>query len=148
MVILEFLKGILLESFGLLNKMSPYLLLGFFFAGILRVFFSPEKVVKHLGYGKTGPVIKAALFGIPLPLCSCGVIPAAVSLRRQGANKGATLSFLITIGITLFMEGMHKHVPKAYIYLPMGFALLVEILQMRYEHNKRMLRNPSGESGS
>ena len=47
------------------------------------------------------------------------------------------LSFLITIGITIFMEGMHKHVPKAYIYLPMGFALMVEMLQMRYEQNRR-----------
>jgi predicted tellurium resistance membrane protein TerC len=51
--------------------------------------------------------------------------------------KILALSFLITIGITIFMEGLHKHVPKAYIYLPMGFALMVEILQMRYEHNLR-----------
>jgi predicted tellurium resistance membrane protein TerC len=41
------------------------------------------------------------------------------------------LSFLITIGVTIFMEGMQQHVPKGYIYLPMGFALLVELLQMR-----------------
>jgi len=53
---------------------------------------------------------------------------------------------LITIGVTIFMEGMHKHVPKAYIYLPMGFALLVESLQMRYEINKQRLagKNPAG----
>lgn len=50
--------------------------------------------------------------------------------------KILALSFLITIGITIFMEGMHTHVPKTYIYLPMGFALLVEILQMRYEKNR------------
>lgn len=53
------------------------------------------------------------------------------------ALKILALSFLITIGITIFMEGLHKHVPKAYIYLPMGFALMVEMLQMRYEHNLR-----------
>ena len=47
---------------------------------------------------------------------------------------------LITIGVTLFMEGRHKHVPKAYIYLPMGFVLLVEMLQMRYDHNRRRKR--------
>ncbi len=58
------------------------------------MFFSPEKVSRHLGRGKASSVVKAALFGIPLPLCSCGVIPTAISLRRQGANKGATLSFL------------------------------------------------------
>lgn len=54
------------------------------------------------------------------------------------AIKILALAFLVTIGVTLFMEGMHRHVPKAYIYLPMGFALAVELLQMRYEHNKRM----------
>ncbi|MBW1678846.1 MAG: SO_0444 family Cu/Zn efflux transporter [Deltaproteobacteria bacterium] len=99
-VILDFIMGILFESYELLNKMSPYLLFGFFFAGLLRVFFSPEKVARHLGKGKTGPVIKAALIGIPLPLCSCGVIPTAISLRRQGASKGATLSFLISTPTT------------------------------------------------
>ncbi len=100
MVILDFLRGILFESFQLLGRMSPYLLFGFFFAGILRVFSSPEKVARHLGEGRVSSVIKAALFGIPLPLCSCGVIPTAISLRRQGANKGATLSFLISTPTT------------------------------------------------
>ena len=100
MVILDFLGGVLFESFRLLEKMSPYLLFGFFFAGALRVFFSPEKVSRHLGKGGISSVIKAALFGIPLPLCSCGVIPTAISLRRQGANKGATLSFLISTPTT------------------------------------------------
>lgn len=54
-----------------------------------------------------------------------------------GLERVLALSFLITIGVTIFMEGLHKHVPKAYIYLPMGFALMVEILQMRYEHNRQ-----------
>lgn len=56
------------------------------------------------------------------------------------ALKILALSFLITIGVTIFMEGMHEHVPKAYIYLPMGFALFVELLQMRYERNIKRLR--------
>ena len=56
MVILGVLQGILLESLRLLGRMSPYLLFGFFFAGLLRVFFSPEKVAQHLGKGRTGPV--------------------------------------------------------------------------------------------
>ncbi|MGD9275034.1 MAG: TerC family protein [Desulfobacterales bacterium] len=63
--------------------------------------------------------------------------PIGEFILRHPALKILALSFLITIGITIFMEGLHKHVPKAYIYLPMGFALLVEILQMRYEHNRR-----------
>jgi len=99
-VILDFIQGTLNESFQLLGRMSPYLLFGFFFAGILRVFSSSEKVARHLGEGRVSSVIKAALFGIPLPLCSCGVIPTAISLRRQGANKGATLSFLISTPTT------------------------------------------------
>lgn len=63
--------------------------------------------------------------------------PIGEFILRNPALKILALSFLITIGVTIFMEGMHKHVPKAYIYLPMGFALVVEILQMRYEHNRR-----------
>jgi predicted tellurium resistance membrane protein TerC len=54
------------------------------------------------------------------------------------ALKILALSFLVTIGVTIFMEGLHKDVPKAYIYLPMGFALVVELLQMRYTSNKRL----------
>jgi predicted tellurium resistance membrane protein TerC len=64
--------------------------------------------------------------------------PIGDFILQHPALKILALSFLITIGVTLFMEGMHKHVPKAYIYLPMGFALMVELLQMRYEHNRNM----------
>ena len=63
--------------------------------------------------------------------------PIGEYILDHPALKILALSFLITIGITIFMEGLHKHVPKAYIYLPMGFALMVEMLQMRYEHNLR-----------
>ena len=61
--------------------------------------------------------------------------PIGEFILRNPALKILALSFLITIGVTIFMEGLHKHVPKAYIYLPMGFALGVELLQMRYERN-------------
>ncbi len=61
--------------------------------------------------------------------------PVGNFIIHHPALKILALSFLITIGVTLFMEGLHKHVPKAYIYLPMGFALFVELLQMRYERN-------------
>jgi predicted tellurium resistance membrane protein TerC len=64
--------------------------------------------------------------------------PIGEFILQHPALKILALSFLITIGVTLFMEGMHKHVPKAYIYLPMGFALMVELLQMRYEHNRNL----------
>lgn len=79
----------------ILNEMSPYILLGFLLAGVLHVFVRPSAMTRHLSGRGAGPVVKAALFGIPLPLCSCGVLPTAVSLRRNGASKGASTSFLI-----------------------------------------------------
>ncbi|TET22507.1 MAG: permease [Candidatus Stahlbacteria bacterium] len=90
------LLGILRESWNLLAAMSPYLLAGFLFAGILHVFFSVQRISRHLGKSSFSSVLKATLFGIPLPLCSCGVIPAVASLRRSGASRGATLAFLIS----------------------------------------------------
>jgi len=94
------IKGILIESFWLLNRMSPYLLFGFFVAGILHILFSPEKIAKHLGGQTLKAVVKASLIGVPLPLCSCGVIPAALALRKEGASIGAVLSFLISTPTT------------------------------------------------
>jgi len=61
-------------------------------------------------------------------------------ILKRPSLKILALSFLIIIGVTIFMEGLHKHVPKAYIYLSMGFALLVEVLQLRYEHYKAKKR--------
>ena len=92
--------GIINESFLLLNKMSVYLLFGFLFAGILHIFLKEGTIAKHLGKDDFFSVVKASLFGIPLPLCSCGVIPAALSLRKQGASKGSVMSFLISTPTT------------------------------------------------
>ena len=80
---------------AVLSEMAPYLLLGFFAAGLLSVLISPELVERHLGGRGLAPVLKAAAFGVPMPLCSCGVIPVAASLRRHGASRGATTAFLI-----------------------------------------------------
>ncbi len=79
-----------------LREMAPFLLFGFFVAGVLSVFIQPETVEHHLGGRGIVQVVKAALFGVPLPLCSCGVIPVGASLRRHGASAGATTSFLIS----------------------------------------------------
>jgi uncharacterized membrane protein YraQ (UPF0718 family) len=92
--------GIFNESLVLLYAMSPYLLFGFFFAGILHVFISLDWIARHLGKSSIGSVIKAVLLGIPLPLCSCGVIPAAIMLNKKGASRGAVTSFLIATPIT------------------------------------------------
>ncbi len=79
----------------ILNEMSPYILLGFFIAGLLHVFVEPSMMARHLAGNGFKPVLKSALLGIPLPLCSCGVLPTAVSLRRAGASNAAATSFLI-----------------------------------------------------
>ena len=80
----------------LLNEMTPYLLLGFLIAGILHEFVPRRIYADKLSGNNIRSVIWAALFGVPLPLCSCGVIPTATSLYREGASKGATVSFLIS----------------------------------------------------
>jgi uncharacterized membrane protein YraQ (UPF0718 family)/copper chaperone CopZ len=94
--VLQFLTEILVASWWMLAAMAPYLLLGFVIAGLLSAFISPEWVERHLGGSRVGQIFKASLFGVPLPLCSCGVIPVAASLRRHGAGKGATTAFLLS----------------------------------------------------
>ena len=86
---------ILNEIWALLCEMSPYLLLGFLLAGLMHEFVPSTLYTKYLGDRSLRSVVLAALFGVPLPLCSCGVIPTAMGIRREGASKGATISFLI-----------------------------------------------------
>ncbi|MBR6339509.1 MAG: SO_0444 family Cu/Zn efflux transporter [Alloprevotella sp.] len=83
------------EILHLINEMSPYLLLGFFMAGLMHAFIPKKFYTKYLSGRSFRSVLNAALLGIPLPLCSCGVIPTAMSLRKEGASKGAATSFLI-----------------------------------------------------
>ena len=79
----------------LLNTMAPYLLLGFLLAGVIHAYVPRRLYARYLSQPDFRSVALAALFGVPLPLCSCGVIPTAMSLRREGASKGAVTSFLI-----------------------------------------------------
>jgi len=92
----DVVMSILAEFWDVLGAMSPYLLFGFLVAGVLSVYISPDVVRRHLGGKGFLPVVKASLFGVPLPLCSCGVIPVSASLRKQGASKGATTAFLLS----------------------------------------------------
>lgn len=89
--ILTFLHAII----DIFNEMSPYLLLGFLIAGIMHAFVPNSLLSKYLSGNTFRSVLNAAILGIPLPLCSCGVIPTAMSLRREGASRGAVVSFLI-----------------------------------------------------
>jgi len=89
---LEFLNNFL----DIYLEMSPYLLLGFVIAGILNELFKGTKLKKYIGGKDVKSVINASLLGVPLPLCSCGVIPTGVSFHKSGASKGAAVSFLIS----------------------------------------------------
>ena len=94
--IIEFFNNFFL----LVNAMSIYIMLGLLFAGILKQFIPDDFVSKNLGNDSTTSVIKATIFGIPLPVCSCSVIPLAQGLKKEGASKGAVQSFLISTPIT------------------------------------------------
>lgn len=79
----------------MLNEMSPYILLGFLIAGLMHAFMPQSVFARHLGGTGWRSVVKSALIGVPLPLCSCGVLPTAVAMRRGGASRAASTSFLI-----------------------------------------------------
>jgi uncharacterized membrane protein YraQ (UPF0718 family) len=88
---------ILLDNFwGLFLLSAPWLMLGLLLAGILNVFIPTNFLQRHLGKEGVWTTVKAAFIGAPMPLCSCGVIPAAVGLRRAGASKSATTAFLVS----------------------------------------------------
>ncbi|TAL68062.1 MAG: hypothetical protein EPN82_11720 [Bacteroidetes bacterium] len=91
-----FIIDILKESVSLFLEMAPYLMLGLVFVALLNFFFTKEIIAKHVGKDNFWSIFKAAIFGVPLPLCSCGVIPSTVYMAKNGASKGATISFLIS----------------------------------------------------
>lgn len=93
---MKYVGFFLKELYYLVLDMAPWLLLGFLIAGILHVVFPQGKINKLLGNSSMKSVLRAALIGIPLPLCSCGVIPTGISIHKNGASKGAAISFLIS----------------------------------------------------
>ncbi len=127
---MEIAKKYLFEFLYLFNEMAIYLLIGFLFAGILHVFIRKERVAKYLGRNDFGSVINASLLGVPLPLCSCGVIPAGLSFLKNGASKGATVSFLIStpqtgidsIMVTWSMLGLPMAVIRPIVAFVTGLA--------------------------
>ncbi|MCU7554562.1 SO_0444 family Cu/Zn efflux transporter [Alteromonas sp. ASW11-19] len=89
--------ALLLNNFlALFIESAPWLLLGLFVAGVMHEWVPVSVLQKHMGSASFSAIGKAAVIGAPLPLCSCGVIPAAVGLRRSGASKPATVSFLVS----------------------------------------------------
>ncbi len=92
---MNYLLNYLLACWDLLLEMAPYILSGFFMAGMLHILVNPQTIAKYLGKGRIKSVLYATLLGIPLPLCSCGVLPTTAGLKKQGANDGAAMSFMI-----------------------------------------------------
>lgn len=93
---LEIAGAYVKELARLVNEMAPYLLLGFLFAGILRVVFPRQIITRYMGQNNFRSVFNASLLGVPMPLCSCGVLPAGIGFYRSGASRGPTISFLIS----------------------------------------------------
>ena len=94
--ILNYIFSFIGEMWNLCTDMAPYLLLGMFVSGLISVFIDSSIIYRHIGFKNLSSILKSTLFGIPLPLCSCGVIPVAATLRESGASKGSTVSFLVS----------------------------------------------------
>jgi uncharacterized membrane protein YraQ (UPF0718 family)/copper chaperone CopZ len=93
---IEYIEKYFAELWFLLLEMAPWLLLGLIFAGLLKVYFPQKHIDKYLGKSDFKSSLNASLLGIPMPLCSCGVIPTGISFYKNGASRGATNSFLIS----------------------------------------------------
>ena len=113
------MKEYLLSLLNVVCEMAPYLLLGFLIAGILHVFVPQGFYRKYLSKDNKWAVLWADLLGIPLPLCSCGVIPTAIGLRNEKASKGAVASFLIATPQT----GIDS-ILATFSLMGLGFAIL------------------------
>jgi uncharacterized membrane protein YraQ (UPF0718 family) len=93
---IDFAWKLTVATWHMFTDAAPYVIFGFIAAGLIRAMLPENAIARHLGGRSTIAVIKASLLGIPLPLCSCGVIPAAISLRKQGAGRGAAAAFLVS----------------------------------------------------
>src|SRR5215471_14152353 len=90
-----FISGVLWETWEILKDASVFLIFGFLLAGALAVLVPKGLLVRLVGTGRVRSVLWASVLGAPLPLCSCGVLPTALGLRKQGATPGATVAFLV-----------------------------------------------------
>lgn len=95
-MLMETVSAFFRELWVLLLEMAPYLLIGFLFAGILKVFFPKRLIRRYIGKSNFRSVLNASLLGVPMPLCSCGVLPTGISFYKNGASRGSTVSFLVS----------------------------------------------------
>jgi len=123
---MNWIVDIALELWGTLQEMAPYLLFGFAVAGVLSVVVSADIGARHLGGRGMGSVLRAAIYGVPLPLCSCSVIPVTLTLRRQGASRGAATAFLLSTpqtGVDSIMVTYGMLGPLLAVYRPLAAFL-------------------------
>jgi len=138
---MEILLKFLYATWELLLMIGPWLLLGFFLSGVIHAWVGGETIKKHLG-GGISSVFKATLFGIPLPVCSCGVIPIAASMRKDGAGRSSTLSFLVstpTTGIDSILATYALMGPLFAIFRPVAAlfsGILVGVISYAFEREK------------
>ncbi|MCK9554753.1 permease [bacterium] len=107
-------------------EVSPYLLLGMFIAGFLHVFLGADFIKRHLGKHSLLSIVKATFFGVPLPVCSCGVIPLANSLKKDGANTPSVLAFLVstpTTGVDSILATFSLMGPLFAVFRPLAAFL-------------------------
>ena len=93
---LEWVGEVATRAWAVLGEMAPWVLGGFLVAGVLSLWLNARVVRDHFGGGRFGAILKAVALGVPLPVCSCGVIPLGASLRKHGAGKGPTAAFLMS----------------------------------------------------
>lgn len=134
----------------LLVTAAPWLLLGFTIAGIIHAFIPQHLMTKYLGGDGFASTVKAALIGAPLPLCSCGVIPAALGLRRSGASKSATVSFLVATpetGVDSVSVSYALLGPLMAVVRPIAaiFSAIVADLLVGREDKRQMAAGDGGE---
>lgn len=142
----------------LMLELAPWLFAGTAMASLLHIFLPKNFVSRRLGGGGMGEVTRAVAFGIPLPLCSCGVIPAAMSLKKEGSSDGAAVGFLIStpqtgvdsILVTSSMLGWPFALFKVFAALITGLigGLLVERSNLSTEPNSTELAGSDNAAGS
>lgn len=151
------MRDIFAALVDILRESAPYLILGFALAGVIHVLLHrfPRVTAQLTGPGKR-PVFMAALLGAPMPLCSCSVLPAAMALRRQGASKGTTASFLVSVPetdivsvlVTLALMGPFLAVyrPLAAVAGALATGLVIQALERRERARALAVPSPAPET--
>jgi hypothetical protein len=140
---MDIITGLFREIWHTFNEAAPYILFGTFMAGVIQIFVDKDKIARHLGKPGFKSVFLAALFGVPLPLCSCGVLPTAMSLRKNGASRGATLAFLISTpetGIDSIMLSFALLDPIMAVFRPVAAfitAVVAGIMENIFGHREK-----------